>query len=73
LVYLWRAVDATRCAGPGQQEQASGAQIDAQAFEEIWGGFWGNTVTETLFASLRVELVRHPELRLFEANSGMLN
>jgi hypothetical protein len=62
-----------RCAGPGEQEQASGARIDAQAFEEIWGGCWGNTVPETLFASLSVELVRDTELRLIEANSGMLN
>ncbi len=26
----------SRCAGPEQEKQASGTQIDAQAFEEIW-------------------------------------
>jgi transposase-like protein len=39
MVYLWRAVDAegrsARCSGPDQAEQAGGAEIDAQAFEEI--------------------------------------
>jgi putative transposase len=37
LVYLWRAVDAEgEVLGPDQEEQAGGAQIDAQAAEEIW-------------------------------------
>jgi putative transposase len=37
LVYLWRAVDAEgEVLSPDQEEQAGGAQIDAQAAEEIW-------------------------------------
>ena len=40
MVYLWRAVDAEGevldVLVQNQAEQAGGAEIDAQAFEEIW-------------------------------------